>query len=222
MSICRPSYERGRARAHSGTKSPGPTSRWTLMICASALIALTSCDPKSESPSITPPATTRPFESADPLSVTLVKAEAGMFKVDLGRPVRASVDGAWMEHSVTFTNQGTVTAYLADTREARILGSSAKPLIVGGDGCAYGVHPTTQAIIPLCNTDLRAYVLDPGKSQTITLRLWRNLPGSAQSEGEYRFQQPLAFTDNAALFRRPPTDPGLTMGIVALKYEVAR
>ncbi len=223
------------AASRSGAVTGGsdrPDRSWTrpaliacgviIMIGLAVVVIPSRRDPERE-PVLTGPTstTTSGSTSPEPLSVSLVRADTGPLTVQLGEPQETAADGAWMQHEVTFVNDGTKEVYLADTRVAEVIGNAARPLLVGGDGCAFGVHPEEGTVVPFCNTDLRGYAIGPGQAETLLLRIWRDLPGAGASLGEYEFTQPIAFTDDPDLFRRPPDDPRLTHGSLVLKYYVA-
>lgn len=206
-------------------------ARWTrpIFIVASALavgiaaVASTSLrDSEPDSVLTGPSSTATPSPaSAESLSAELVNADSGPLTVRIGEPMEADAAGAWMQHEITFINDGAEEVYLADTRIAEVVGDSDNPLLVGGDGCSFGVHPDEGTVVPFCNADLRGYTIAPGEAQTLLLRIWRDLPVGGPSHGKYEFTQPIVFTDDPDLFRRPPDDPALTQGFLILKYDVS-
>ena len=143
------------------------------------------------------------------VDVSVKLSEAGPIAVSTGplTPAPVGPARAWLRHDLVVENNGTRPVTFVRLRTATaLLGPSRGPVLLAADeGCGWG-NGGTKRVEVVCLAYLDVLTVEPHASVTLTVTLFRGLPGmKALPPGTYVFPKPLLFRAGRSL---PPEEGG--------------
>lgn len=155
-----------------------------------------SASPASVGPSITGDPEAPSFDGWV-VAVSVTPPEFGPLRISVGdiTALPRSDSNGWLQHDFVLENTGSRILSFDDTRRSVFLGPPPRSLIAGDTGCGY-VAPSKTAPVKAgaCRGYLDAITLEPGKSETRQISLWKELNGMpALSPGTYSFTKILRY-----------------------------
>lgn len=127
----------------------------------------------------------------------------------------AESDEGWLEHTITIRNTGATTMHVDDPREAEFLGG--RQLLVATEGCGYGASADEPVEIA-CRLSYRPISLEPGAEATLSVTLWRDLPGMADIDtGPLLWRKPILYSTTP--FTGPGENEHAVRGEILLAYD---
>ncbi len=108
------------------------------------------------------------------------------------RPAEQNDAQPWLQHDLVFENRGDDPVRFDDTRTSVLLENA---LLAADEGCGYGrLSPTSPIEAGACNTYLDNLIVRPGRAETRTVTLFKELDGMAPlTGGSYVFARPIRF-----------------------------
>ena len=190
-----PEPEHGRAR--NGSRIAAATFALVVSLATITILVATFAPIGPGKPDVPGPPSGPALGSFDgwTVSVSIEPTQAESLSFSVG-PARASSGHGWVQHSFTVTNVGNRTLYPQDDRTSVFLGPPARSLIAADWRCGYGyASPTSPVSVGACDSSLIAYKLQPGKSLSRDITLYKDLRGmSPLTAGTYVFHQPFTYS----------------------------
>jgi hypothetical protein len=131
------------------------------------------------------------------VGVSVTPSEFGPLRISVGDVTAAprTESNGWLQHDFVLENTGSRTLDFDDTRISVFLGPPPRSLIAADTGCGYGASSKTAPVeAGACLSYLDAITLEPGRSVTRQISLWKELNGMpALSPGTYTFTKVLRY-----------------------------
>ena len=199
--------------------------RWVWSVVLAAAVACGSAAPREAATNDEGGAdpvsssTANAGQAAGPIDVAVESRGLGPLTVAVGGPAAAPATGSnpCVQHDLTLTDQGDSAVFVNDFRQGRFLGDS-QGLLIGVGGCGYATNGPDEAVTPACTADYRPLQVRAHESHTLTVTIWKELPGMAPLQpGRFVLEQPLQYRQD-----RPFGDPRQTgtRGTIVVTYTV--